>query len=354
MTLRPLRIIAVALLAAAACAPLAATPAAAHPHGSSHLPSWHLTDTGTDAQFRGLSAVSRDVAWVSGTEGTVLRTTNRGRTWSSVGPAGAEALELRDIEAFDSRHAVALSIGTGTDSRVYVTADGGATWKQSFTNDDPNAFYDCMTFSDRQHGLALSDPPDGRFRIIATSDGGRHWKVLSNAGMPDALPGEFAFAASGTCLVSAGHEAYFATGGSTSARVFRSHDGGRNWQVTSTDFTTGPSAGIYSLAFADPWRGIAVGGDFTTPDTAPDSLALTINGGRNWYVNPHGPNEYRSGAAFADWHTVLAVGPTGSDISVTGGLTWTRFDDGTFDGVQCAHGSCWASGSDGRVAWLSR
>src|SRR5687768_9441976 len=36
--------------------------------------TWRLLPTGTDAQFRGLSAVNRHVAWVSGTRGTVLRT----------------------------------------------------------------------------------------------------------------------------------------------------------------------------------------------------------------------------------------------------------------------------------------
>ena len=47
-------------------------------------------------------------------------------------------------------------------------------------------------------GLALSDPVNGRFRILATDDGGRSWQVV-DADMPPALPGEFAFAASGQC-----------------------------------------------------------------------------------------------------------------------------------------------------------
>ena len=42
--------------------------------------SWRDLETGSDAQFRGLAPVSRHVAWVSGTEGTVLRTTDGGRT----------------------------------------------------------------------------------------------------------------------------------------------------------------------------------------------------------------------------------------------------------------------------------
>ena len=63
---------------------------------------------------------------------------------------------------------------------------------------EPTAFYDCMTFFDRRRGLALSDPINGRFRILATNDGGRSWQIV-DADMPPALPGEFAFAASGQC-----------------------------------------------------------------------------------------------------------------------------------------------------------
>ena len=50
--------------------------------------SWKLTPTGTDAQLRGLSVVSRHVAWASGARGTVLRTVDGGRTLGAGGPAG--------------------------------------------------------------------------------------------------------------------------------------------------------------------------------------------------------------------------------------------------------------------------
>jgi photosystem II stability/assembly factor-like uncharacterized protein len=170
-----------------------------------------LTPTGSDARLRGVSAVSAKTAWTSGSLGTVLRTVDGGATWQSVGPAGTSGLQFRDIEAFDADHAVILSIGNGSDSRVYVTSDAGQHWTLAFTNDNADAFYDCMTFFDSRRGLALSDPVDGRFRIIATSDGGRSWHVVAST-MPAALPGEFAFAASGQCLVTDhGRRAWFGT-----------------------------------------------------------------------------------------------------------------------------------------------
>jgi photosystem II stability/assembly factor-like uncharacterized protein len=316
--------------------------------------AWQLTPTGSDARLRGLSAVSDQIAWASGSGGTVLRTVDGGQSWQRVSPPGTNALQFRDIEAFGADDAVILSIGVGGDSRVYVTSDAGRNWALAFTNDDPNAFYDCMTFFDQRHGLALSDPVDGRFRIIATSDGGASWKVV-DADMPPALAGEFAFAASGQCLVSLGHRAWFATGGAAEARVFRSDDGGRSWTAGSTPIRSGPTAGIFALAFHDARHGLAVGGDFTLPALAPDALALSPDGGTSWKLVDDAPNEYRSGAAWANGQLALVVGPTGSDASFDGGLSWTGFDDGSFDTVDCAHGgACWASGEQGRVARLVR
>jgi photosystem II stability/assembly factor-like uncharacterized protein len=313
--------------------------------------TWRLSTTGSTAQFRGLAAVSDSVAWVAGSAGTILRTVNGGRSWSSVGPADAATLEFRDIEAFDARHAVALTIGSGTDSRIYTTADAGRTWTRTFQNEDAAAFYDCMTFLDRRHGLALSDPVGGKFRILATRDGGRSWSVLPDGGMPAALDGEFAFAASGTCLVSTHGQAFFATGGGAAARVFSSRDFGRSWRVTSTPIPSGPTAGIYGLAFRDPGHGLAVGGDYTTPASAPAGSAVT-RGGRTWTVSRVVPGEYRSGVAWSG-RTAVTVGPTGSDVSLDGGRTWRRFDTGSFDAVACASHTCWASGVNGRVARLS-
>ncbi|MGI8681952.1 MAG: WD40/YVTN/BNR-like repeat-containing protein [Mycobacteriales bacterium] len=323
-------------------------------------PSWRLVNGGWQASLRGLDAVSSQVAWASGSNGAVLRTTTGGRDWEWVSPRGTGDLQYRDVEAFDANHAVLMSIGNYPGSfRFYVTSNGGRHWDLTYRNSEPQAFYDCMSFFDRQHGIALSDPVNGQFRILATTDGGRSWHVQSTAGMPKALPGEFAFAASGTCLTTKGtRDAWFATGGASKARVFHSTDGGRTWTVVPTPIRSGPTAGIYSLAFRDRMHGLAVGGDYTTPDSAPRSLALTNDGGHTWTLvaESAAPGEYRSGSAWIPGtNTAIVVGPTGSDISTDGGYHWRQLGTGTFHAVDCAaDGACWASGAFGRIAKLSR
>ncbi|MFF5449267.1 WD40/YVTN/BNR-like repeat-containing protein [Streptomyces sp. NPDC012888] len=301
---------------------------------------WSLKPTGTDARLRGLSAVSRTTAWVSGSKGTVLRTQDGGRSWQNVSPPAAAGLELRDIEAFDARRAVALSIGEGEASRIFRTEDGGATWTEAFRNPDHRAFYDCLTFFDSRHGLAMSDPVDGRFRILSTDDGGRTWRVLPADRMPEALPGEAGFAASGQCLVSAGpRDVWLATGGASKARVMHSADRGLTWTVTDAPVPAGdPAKGVFGLAFRDRHHGLAVGGDYRTGQPSPLAGAVTADRGRSWQPAAQPPRAYRSGVAWVPFlrPVALAVGPTGTDVTLDAGTTWRPLDEESFDTVDCA------------------
>ena len=332
-----------------------AVPATAAAH---HRPlRWTPVPTGSDQQYRGLDAVDKRVAWVGGSAGEVLRTTDGGATWRDVSPPGSAGLLFRDVEAQSARRASVLSIGNGDASRIYTTKDGGHSWRLAFVNDDPVAFYDCMDFfAGGRRGLALSDPVDGRFRIAATDDWGRSWHVLPDAGMPDAVPGEFAFAASGTCLVtSGGRDAWFATGGGAS-RVFHSRDGGSTWTFAAAPIPpVAEAGGVFSLAFRNPWEGVMVGGDFSAPENGVDASGFSRDGGASWRSGGDLAG-YRSGV---DWvsgarATLIAVGPTGSDVTYDGGRRWSAFDTAPYDAVDCVPGTCWASGPAGAVAVLGR
>ncbi|WP_369213137.1 WD40/YVTN/BNR-like repeat-containing protein [Streptomyces flavofungini] len=351
------------LCGAALAGAVLAAPARAGTGGSAHAPvrglSWQLKESGTDARFRGLAAVSPDTAWAAGTGGTVLRTSDGGGTWRDVSPPDAGNLEFRDVEAFDGRRAVVLAIGEGEASRVLRTDDGGATWTESFRNTDTRAFYDCVTFFDHRHGLAMSDPVDGKYRILSTADGGRSWKVLPDAGMPAAQQGESAFAASGQCLVASGpRDVWLATGGAARARVLHSADRGLTWRATDAPIPAGdPARGVFGLAFRDRTHGIAVGGDYRAGQASPKAAAVTGDGGRTWRPAGQPTGAYRSGVAWfpGSRATAIAVGPTGTDVTTDGGRTWRTVDTGSYDTVDCAGvRGCWAAGEKGRIARLER
>ncbi|KAI1398621.1 oxidoreductase [Hypoxylon fuscum] len=320
-------------------------------------PTWKLLSTGSTARFRGLAPVSDKIAWVSGTSGTVLRSTDGGSTWESVGPQLSEedaTLEFRDIEAWSAEKAVILSIGEGNSSRIYITGDGGASWTRSFTNEEPTAFYDCIAFESPEHGMAMSDPVDGKIRLIETHDGGASWDVVDPSGIAPALDGESGFAASGTCLATTAGRWYVATGGVDPGRIFRSGDG-HHWDVSGASITGGEGAGVFSVQFRDAKHGIAVGGNYSAPIGNVKVSAWSEDGGVTWSPSTSFPDGYRSGSSFVPGHChmAVAVGPSGSDITLDEGRSWHRFDNGSYDSVECmSSGVCWASGEKGRVARL--
>lgn len=265
------------------------------------------------------------------------------------------ALEFRDIQAWSAERAVILSIGEATDSRIYLTEDGGKTWNLSFTNQEAAAFYDCIAFENPKHGMAMSDPVDGKFRLIETVNGGKSWKIVDSSGMPPALEGEFGFAASGTCLEVASGRWYLASGGVDPGRIFRSGDG-YHWKVSNSSIAGDAGGGVFSVRFRDSKHGIALGGDFENPTGAVDNAAWSKDGGATWEKALVFPGGYRSGSSWVPglWDAALAVGPTGSDFTLDGGKSWHAFDNGTFDNVECIGGLvCWASGEKGRIARLT-
>jgi photosystem II stability/assembly factor-like uncharacterized protein/pimeloyl-ACP methyl ester carboxylesterase len=311
---------------------------------------WRPQAIDTDADFRGLCAAGAGVAWVSGTKGTFGRTTDGGKTWAVGTVPGAEKLDFRDVEAFGADTAYLMSAGPGEESRIYKTIDGGKRWALQFKNAEPKAFLDALAFWDERHGIALSDPVNDRFYLLTTDDGGKTWAPLPEANRPAALPGEGAFAASGTCLVTRGeNDVWFCTGGAKTARVFRSADRGKTWAVSEAPLAAGAeSAGGFSIAFRDRDRGVLVGGDYRKPDATAATVAVTADGGKTWQLVEK-PLPFRSCVVWAKDRWV-AAGTTGSDASADG-TNWNPLDREKYNGVSfTATGDGWAVGPKGRIA----
>jgi photosystem II stability/assembly factor-like uncharacterized protein len=328
------------LLAAAAAPPQAA-------------PTWTQQTSGVTSRLRGVSAASTTVVWASGANGTVLRTDDGGRTWKTLTVPHSETLDFRDIDAVSERTAYVLSIGPGDASRIYKTTDAGATWTLQFRNQDPKAFFDAMAFRDARRGFAFSDSVDGAFVILRTADGGVTWTRIPAASLPPALPGEGAYAASGSNVAVNGDSVWI---GTTASRVLRSRDGGRSWTVSGTPLPTGPSAGIFSVAFCDGSHGVVVGGDYKLESQAIDNAAMTLDGGDTWTVI-NALTGFRSAVACVPpGRTFVAVGPSGADVSVDNGRTWTAVTGPGFHAVSFAMRSStgWAVGEKGSIARLSR
>lgn len=323
------------------------------------LAQWTPLQSGTSASFRGMSVVSPDVAWISGTRGTFEWTSDAGKTWHAGQVSGAPKRDFRAVHAISLDTAI-LMVSSQDTALIYRTTDRGANWTVTYQDLSKGAFLDGMAFFDSRHGLAVGDPMGGRFVILETLDGGQSWARIPDAGLPPALPRDGAFAASGTSLVTCGpRDAWLGTGGAAKSRVFHSSDVGRTWSVVETPITAGTaSAGIFSLACRDARHLIAVGGNYSKPDPAATTVARSDDGGATWIAStPDSATAFLSGVTYlklpsGSWE-VLAVGTQGTAYSLDLGLTWKRLDKLSLNVVHAlGNGTALAAGDRGVLVLL--
>jgi hypothetical protein len=302
-----------------------------------------LLQLGKPASIRGLSVVDDSVAWISGSKGYIAITRDGGKSWDWQQVKGFEKADFRDIEAFSDKEAVIMS--SGTPALILKTVDGGSNWKIKYKNADTAYFFDAMDFADKKRGYVLGDPINNKFVLMETRDGGETWKMFKK--QPDALTGEAAFAASGTCLRVNNNQINIVTGG-TNARLISTLLG-KPWQYVNIPVLHGkPSEGAFSLA-ADKNVGILVGGDYSN-DKRRDSTAIVykISPRLYFYVPAPGPSGYQSCVEFIGNDTFLSTGTPGSNVTNDGGKTWTKISSTSFNVCRKAkHGKLVLLAGDG-------
>jgi photosystem II stability/assembly factor-like uncharacterized protein len=301
---------------------------------------WTLQQSHTTASLRGVHALGNGVAWVSGTQGTVLRTTDDGATWlPCTTPPQAEKLDFRGIQAFDANTAIVMSSGKGDLSRLYKTTDACKSWTKVFDNPDPTGFFDSLRrVTDKQMYL-LGDPVNSKFSMFYSQDAGATWFIADDPGL-EAPPEAGAFAASNSSLINVGPYMVFGSGGPRAAvYALRPKCDIANppacttaWEATETPIAHGkPAAGVFSLAgrFITSQSGktssiqVAVGGIYDQADVATGTAAFTRDDGLTWTTAVTPPHGYRSAVAYDSIHnTWITVGPNGTDISTDDGKNW--------------------------------
>jgi photosystem II stability/assembly factor-like uncharacterized protein len=140
--------------------------------------TWVKQASNTNASLMKVAAVDRCDAWiVGGTDNgyaVILRTTDGGRTWTRQGNASTVVAEgLIDVTAANNRNAWAVGTGsTGVGSTVLKTEDGGRSWHtQANGVTSGTAHMNGACAIDKCNAWITQDFG----RVYWTSDGGKTW-----------------------------------------------------------------------------------------------------------------------------------------------------------------------------------
>lgn len=303
----------VILAGAAALTSAAAAPAFAAPG----LGGVRMPVSAADSELRGLSPTGGKSYWASGSKGWIIR--GRDERQDAMRIVGAETLDFRGLHAFNDRHVLAMSAGSGAASQLWRTQDGGKSWKRVAANTDPQGFWDSIAFVDRKRGFILGDPTQGRFTVLYTADGGETWARLKDEGVPPAADGEGAFAASNGCVAIGPHgQVAFCTGGAGRARVYVSRGGGGVFVPVDTPILAdAPSKGAFAVTYDKRGTLWVCGGDYQKPRAEGVNLAR-MEPGRLDFEPVAAPAGYLSSVS-AKGGVVMATGLAGTIVSREGG-----------------------------------
>ncbi|HUZ60618.1 MAG TPA: hypothetical protein VMU83_17735 [Hanamia sp.] len=276
------------------------------------------------SSFRGLSVVDNNILWVSGSNGTVGKSLDGGKTWKWMIVKGFEKSDFRDIEAFDKKAAVIMAVAE--PAFILRTSDGGENWNVVLEDNTKGMFLDAMEFWNIQSGIVIGDPINNRFFIGRTFDGGKTWRGIPLQNEPIADSGEACFASSGTNIRKLNKaEAVFVSGG-LSSNIFI-----RDKKINIPILQGKGSTGANSIAVKNSKTMVVVGGDFMKKNDTDKNCVITTDGGLTWVTPKTPPTGYRSCVEYLYKNTWITCGLNGVDISEDNGMNWENISKESFN-----------------------
>ncbi len=307
-----------------------------------------ILTSGNKTSFRGLSVVDNNTLWVSGSNGTVARSVDGGKTFVWLTVKDFEKRDFRDIEAFDANTAVIMAIDT--PAIILKTKNGGITWKKVFEDTTPGMFLDAMDF-DGKNGVVIGDPINHNMFVAFTQNAGDRWQVSKDT--ITLTEGEAFFASSGTNVTLLPVRKNIFTYASVSGGTESDFLGDKKYNLPMLHGKT--SQGANSMAKSVLAKNIViVGGDFANDTDTTGNCVFSTDFGTTWQKPATSPHGYRSCVAFITQNQLIACGTSGIDISDKGGMNWRLISTESFHVCQKAKKgtAVFLAGKDGRVAKL--
>ncbi len=262
---------------------------------------WTEMPIGTSSHLYDLYFVTKDLGWVVGSEGTILKTTNGGVYWSI--QQSNLSVELYSIQFIDSLFGWICGEG-GT---LLKTTNGGTTWvqKPSGVVEHINSLY----FLSASDGFAItgdwnSYPYPYSGRILKTTNGGETWTVALFDNSHGLIDIYFLDKYTGWICGSNGV-------------IYKTTNGGNNW--SNIDANT--SYWLFGIFFSTPNVGFTLGGN-----TNSDIILKSIDGGNSWTkIRETFQDQLMNGLYFINDLEGWVCGFNGVMLKTTnGGISWIR------------------------------
>lgn len=270
----------------------------------------------------------------------IYESTDAGRTWTHMGLENTGRIANVIIDPRDANIVLACSLGTSygpqPERGVFRTTDGGKTWEKTLFVDentgcsdlamDPNnshiLFAGMWQFVIHTWGRTSGGPGSGLFK---STDGGVTWKKLEGHGLPRSPLGRIAVrvAPSDSSRVYAEIE----TGdgvpmdGQPTQRgqLWRSDDGGENWEVVNYDRQIRGRTHYYTREEVSP-------DDENEVYFFSASFSRTLDGGKTLTEMPSSPggDNHEMWIDPKNASRMAVVNDGGVSISINRGVTWNH------------------------------
>ena len=192
----------------------------------------------------------------------IYKTTDGGDTWTNVGLKATKYISRIIVDPRNHNHVVVAALGdlfnNSSDRGIYVTQDGGKTWKQTLfvgpqsgasdlaaSTQDPNVMYTGIwQFQRRPWTFISGGNDDGLYK---STDGGMTWTKLTGHGLPAGTTGRI-----GLAVAPSDGKRVYALIESKDGILWRSDDSGENWTMVSKNTLVNQRPFYFSHIAVDP------------------------------------------------------------------------------------------------------
>jgi photosystem II stability/assembly factor-like uncharacterized protein len=264
----------------------------------------------------------------------IYKSSDAGKTWTHLGLRDGQQIPALAIDPRDPNRLFAAVLGhpygANEERGIFRSTDGGQSWQKVLYKDEntgasdveidpsnPDVVYACLWRARQgpwEDGNSYGGAGGGIFK---STDGGANWNKLAG-GLPDGVVQAYVSIAPSDARI-----VYSSLATTHGSAIFRSADGGGHWSRTTTD--PRPSVRIGGGDLAVPKV------DPKNPDVVYTTSTVTwrsSDGGKTWtgirgapggddyqniWINPNNPD------------TILLVSDQGAIVTVNGGITWSSW-----------------------------